>query len=150
MNNTIIFVADWFSNEVNGGGELNNDEFISIVKKTGTNIQRIKSNNLTREILNQTQDCHYIFGNFINVSQDVMDEVISGDIKYSIYEHDHKYIKTRDPSRYANFLAPKEDLCNTHFYSGATAVFCQSKFSSTIEVMLNQYSFDYQRCHPYR
>ena len=112
MSSGIIFVADWFSDEVNGGGELNNDEFINLVKQSGIQIQQIKSNNLTREIVKQTKDYHYIFGNFINVSPGVISEIIDTKIKYSIYEHDHKYLKKRDPSGYVNYVAPKDDLCN--------------------------------------
>jgi hypothetical protein len=138
MNNGIVFVADWFSNEVNGGGELNNDEFISLIKQKDINIQPIKSQNLTRDILSHTKNCHYIFGNFLNVSPAILSEIIESDIRYSIYEHDHKYLKARDPSKYSNYLAPKEDLCNLEFYKNATAVFCQSKLhSDTVQKNLN-------------
>ena len=48
-------------------------------------------------------------------------------LKYSIYEHDHKYLITRDPSKYENHIAPEEHLINTLFYEKAVAIFCQSK-----------------------
>ena len=67
MIKKIIFVADWFSDQVNGGGELNNDEFVSVVRDMGIDISTINSHNLTLEVLKNTQDCHYIFGNFLNI-----------------------------------------------------------------------------------
>jgi hypothetical protein len=138
MSSGIIFVADWFSDEVNGGGELNNDEFISLVRESGTNIQKIKSNNLTKNIVDQTKDFHYIFGNFLNVPLDSMSKILDTNIKYSIYEHDHKYLKKRDPSGYPDYVAPKDDLCNLEFYNNAVAIFCQSKLhSDTVRKNLN-------------
>ena len=50
MNKKIIFVADFFSNEITGGGELNNDEFIALVKKKGYEITPVKSSLLTNHI----------------------------------------------------------------------------------------------------
>ena len=50
------------------------------------------------------------------------------DYKYVIYEHDHKYLTTRNPAVYTDFLAPKSDVVNLALYQKAQAVFCQSKF----------------------
>jgi hypothetical protein len=51
---------------------------------------------------------------------------------YIIYEHDHKYLKTRNPLSYENFKAPLEEIINTEFYLNAKAVFCQSSFHMKI------------------
>ena len=53
-----------------------------------------------------------------------------------IYEHDHKYLKARDPAQYKDFKAPREELINYEFYSKAMAVLCQSQFHADI-VKLN-------------
>ena len=42
--------------------------------------------------------------------------------KYIIYEHDHKYVKTRDPSKYVNFNIPESDIINRDFYVNADVV----------------------------
>ena len=47
---------------------------------------------------------------------------------YVIYEHDHKYIKNRNPGVFKDFLAPKEAVVNSEFYKKAKTVFCQSQF----------------------
>ena len=127
MNKKIIFVADFFSNEVNGGGELNNDEFISLVKERGYEVFPIKSSSLTIDIIKSSVGCHYIFGNFLMLDQPVYQYILESDLKYSIYEHDHKYLVTRDPSNYKDHIAPKDHLANVLFYEKAAAIFCQSK-----------------------
>ena len=127
MIKKIIFVADWFSDQVNGGGELNNDEFVSVVSDMGIDISTINSHNLTPEVLKDTQDCHYIFGNFLNLDNKVYQSLILSKINFSIYEHDHKYLARRDPSGYDNYKAPENELANLEFYKRATAIFCQSK-----------------------
>jgi hypothetical protein len=127
MNKKIIFVADFFSNEINGGGELNNDEFISLVRQKGYEVFPIKSSSLTIDIIKNSKDCHYIFGNFLALPPSVYNCILESNIRYSIYEHDHKYLVTRDPSKYENHIAPKEHITNVQFYEKAVAIFCQSK-----------------------
>ena len=45
----ICFVADFFSDEVNGGGELNNEEFIKIATSRGHKVKRVKSQDLSTD-----------------------------------------------------------------------------------------------------
>ena len=138
MSKKIIFVADFFSNEINGGGELNNDEFISLVKQRGHEIFPVKSSLLTIDIVKKFADCHYIFGNFLALSPSVYQYILENNIKYSIYEHDHKYLIARDPSKYENHVAPKDHLTNVEFYKKAVAIFCQSKLhQETVQKNLN-------------
>ena len=53
-----------------------------------------------------------------------------------IYEHDHKYLTTRNPGDFEDFKAPAEAIINIDFYKNAQAVLCQSKFHMDI-VKLN-------------
>ena len=41
--NKIIFIADFFADEVPGGGELNNQQLIEILRKRGVDVLEIKS-----------------------------------------------------------------------------------------------------------
>jgi hypothetical protein len=47
--------------------------------------------------------------------------------RFIIYEHDHKYLTTRDPSRFPNYKAPNHAIINKDFYQSAQNVLCQSK-----------------------
>ena len=37
------------------------------------------------------------------------------DKEYLIYEHDHKYLSSRNPADFDNFQAPKEEIINYDF-----------------------------------
>tara|TARA_R100000008_G_scaffold33639_1_gene19014 strand:- start:997 stop:1839 length:843 start_codon:yes stop_codon:yes gene_type:complete len=128
----IIFVADVFVEDgILGGGELNNDEFINLVSKQNIDIEKISSALVTPEYIEQNLDARFLVANFIGLSEECK-TVLASRAKYGIYEHDHKYLITRNPSNYENFIAPEAHLTNIEFYKNATAVFCQSKLHSEI------------------
>jgi hypothetical protein len=51
---------------------------------------------------------------------------------YIIYEHDHKYLRNRNPGAYRGYRAPKEHIINREFYENTKAVLCQSSFHTKI------------------
>ena len=53
--NKVIFIADFFADEVPGGGELNNQQLIQILQKRGVDVLEIKSQNVSPQFL-QEQD----------------------------------------------------------------------------------------------
>jgi len=122
----IVFVADFFADQVLGGGELNNEELIKIITQQKHSIEKINSHLLTKEYVQQNRDAKFIIANFVNVPFDVVREMY--DKEYIIYEHDHKYLSTRNPGMFPDFVAPKESIINLEFYQKAKAVLCQSKF----------------------
>ena len=124
-----VFIADFFANEIPGGGELNNDEVCSILTSFGHEVQKVKCANITENIL--LQDANYIVANFVQLSEKNK-QILQNKKKYIIYEHDHKYVKTRNPADYPGYLAPKSEIVNFDFYSNALAVLCQSKFHKNI------------------
>jgi hypothetical protein len=126
--NSIYFVADFFAEEVLGGGELNNEEFINLARLAGFTVNKIKSTELTKE---QVDNGFVIVANFIGLSEDRKEDLKNSG-NYLIYEHDHKYLTTRDPSGFKNYVAPQEFLCNIEFYEKAKAVLCQSSLHSNI------------------
>ena len=126
-----IFIADFFANEVIGGGELNNEEAINILKHRNCNVSKINSHLVTADFIKKNLDKKFIVANFINLDQNSKD-LLSEKAKYLIYEHHHKYLKTRDPSIFKDFLAPKEFIINEGFFKNATAILCQSKMHAEI------------------
>jgi len=127
-----VFIADVFAEDVAGGGELNNHELIDILRQKGHDVTRLKSAQVTEAILNATPDnIGFIIANFIQLSEQNK-ALLQQSKKYIIYEHDHKYVKTRNPADYDNFVAPKEEIINYEFYKNALAILCQSKFHADI------------------
>ena len=60
----IIFVADFFAEQVLGGGELNNEELIAILKAQEHEIAKINSSQVTAELIRNNKDCKFIIANF--------------------------------------------------------------------------------------
>ena len=125
-----VFVADFFIEQILGGGELNNEELIKCIRKRGHQVKKINSQMLTESFINNNKNCHYIIGNFVHLSENC--KKILFNMQYVIYEHDHKYITTRNPGLYKDYMAPKEDLINLDFYKNAQLVLCQSQFHRDI------------------
>ena len=130
--NKIIFVADFFANEVPGGGELNNQELIEILRGRDTHVLEVKSNRLTPEFISEcSKKVKFIVANFAMLPEESK-TMLENDREYIIYEHDHKYVRSRNPANYDNFIAPKSEIINFSFYKNAKAVLCQSKFHADI------------------
>jgi len=124
----IVFIADFFANQIAGGGELNNHELILMLRNYDCNVTTINSHMCSPDILRSLPDAtNFIIANFINLSEECKQLLIK-EKKYILYEHDHKYIKTRNPADYNNFIAPKDQIINYDFYQNASAVLCQSDF----------------------
>ena len=126
----IIFIADYFIEHVVGGGELNNEECIRILTKKGYHIKKIQSRFITLNFLESHKDNFIILSNFVEMPLECIEALVVLD--YIIYEHDHKYLKSRNPATYANFKAPDNEIINHSLYKNAIAVLCQSKFHKEI------------------
>lgn len=114
----LLFIADFFSSDINGGGENNDSNLINHLQGI-CELSKIRSGEVLTNMLDSYDTI--IIGNFVFLSEDVKDYLIKN-CTYIIYEHDHKYLKFRDPSRYTNFIAPKTDIINKRFYSSAKCV----------------------------
>ena len=124
----ILFIADFFANEINGGGELNNSVLVDLLNSKGYEVSCINSH-LVSEYNILSSDA-IVVSNFINLSEQNKKNLQRK--KYVIYEHDHKYLRNRNPATYKNFKAPSQAIVNYEFYKHAKAVFCQSKFHADI------------------
>ena len=129
--NDICFVSDFFVNQINGGGELNNEILINLLSEKGHNVTKIKSHTVNLNFLKQNKDKKLIIANFVNMRPDCR-EHIQSNCDYVIYEHDHKYLINRNPAEYENYLAPADQIINKEFYSNSKFVFCQYKFHADI------------------
>lgn len=130
MHRDIVFIADAFEEDIAGGGEINNSEVIQQLEARGYKVYCIHSHKVTPKFVKNNKHSFFILGNFVLMSPPSMREVTNTD--YLIYEHDHKYLKSRNPAIYADYLAPKQEVINLELYRQAKAVLCQSKFHKDI------------------
>ena len=135
----IVFIADFFVDEVLGGGELNNEELMSILHSRGHTVEKAKSIHVDHNRIKQNRDSKFIVANFMGLSPECKRALTAKD--YVIYEHDHKYLKSRNPADYDLFVAPEEEIINRDFYKGAKKVLCQTEFHANI-VRNNLRDFD--------
>ena len=120
----IIYIADYMTEQILGGGELNDSELCKMIpgieKKRCINVEE-------KDLINKK----IIVSNFVQLTKKNKDYIMKN-CQYVIYEHDHKYLKNRNPGIYKNFIAPKEEVINKEFYENAKKVFCQSSFHESV------------------
>jgi hypothetical protein len=124
----ILFIADFFADQISGGGEINNDVLIHKLQCQGYSIRRINSHQVN--CFDLTHPKNIIVSNFVNLSEANKKKL--QDRNYIIYEHDHKYLTSRNPNLYPNYQVPEKHIINREFYAKATVVLCQSNFHAEI------------------
>lgn len=125
-----IHIADFHIDDIKGGAEWCDAAFIEELQKSHEVI-KIRSHEVTTSFLDGFSDAKIIVSNFVNLSESTKEYLIEKR-DYVIYEHDHKYLKTRDPSYFANYVAPKDQLVNVSFYNNALVVFAQSDLHGSV------------------
>ena len=123
-----VFVADFFVNEILGGGEINNDVLADCLRQRGHSVLERKCIHLS--VAELDEEACYVISNFTQLSRPVMAALSK--MKYIIYEHDHKYLRHRNPAMFTDYKAPRREIINRDFYASALGVFCQSRFHCDI------------------
>ena len=127
-----VYIADFIYPTVRGGAEHNDKIMLEMLKINGHTIDIYDSMSITIDILKSIdKDYKFIISNFGLLHQEKIN-FIQENFEYIIYEHDHKYLIHRNPIKYKDFVAPKEDIINLSFFQKAKKVFCQSKFHEDI------------------
>lgn len=129
MRNKVCFLADFFAEEVCGGGEKCNESLITLLSNEN-DVQKIRSINFTIEDLEKYE--FFIISNFVFLEEKY--KKLLKNKNYVIYEHDHKYLKNRNPGEFRNFKAPENQLVNIDFFKNAKRVIAQSNFHKNIIV----------------
>lgn len=127
----LVFISDFFVDEISGGGEINDQVIIDELISRGHKVSKYKSCRINKQIIDDNKKSKFIISNFIQLNE-VAKEYIQEECSYIIYEHDHKYLRSRNPALYQGFLAPDSHIINKKFYKNALAVFCQSSFHCNI------------------
>ncbi len=120
-----VFIADFFREQILGGAECADNTLIDYLRSKGHTVESVTCLQITAESIKKNKGANFIVGNFVSLSDDKKAALVEAK-NYIIYEHDHKYLKTRDPSQFPNFMAPPDQIINRDFYKEAKAVFCLS------------------------
>ena len=119
-NNPIVFIADAFAHQIAGGGELNNQNLIELLRQNGETVLEINSQGVVAAFIESYADSSFIVANFVGLSEHARAALLNK--HYLIYEHDHKYIKSRNPADFPDY--EKEFKVNEHHQ-------CWRKFMGT-------------------
>ena len=115
----ILFLADFYDHDLNGGAESNDAVLIEYLRQSRNEVTCRATKDAT---ISEIKDYdRLIISNFIFL-QPIIKDWITKHASYIIYEHDHKYLKTRDPSVYPNFKIPPHQMINVDFYRNAITV----------------------------
>mgnify|MGYP003128537444 CR=1 FL=1 len=128
--NKIIFIADFFANQILGGGELNNQALISVIENKGYSVLKVQCADVTLDLIERHKDANFIISNHSLLHVDAKKKLRN--LCYVIYEHDHQYLRRRNPAEFTDFIAPKSEIVNYDFYKNAVSIFCQSSFHKSI------------------
>lgn len=128
----IVFVSDFFENEILGGAEICNEVLIKNLLEQKYDLKKIKSNELKENFILKNKESFFIISNFFFLSENIKNFIITNNITYVIYEHDHKYVTTNNPTNFPCYVIDEEYLINLDFYKNAKAVLAQSKIHSEI------------------
>ena len=122
----IIFVCDFYKSDLDnrGGAENNDSVLISLLTDQGFKITKKYCKDISPEFIEENKNLKFIIGNFVSLSEESKRSLKK--VHYIIYEHDHKYLKTRDPSKFINFTATDDQIINKDFYKNAKCIICLS------------------------
>ena len=114
----IVFVADLFASDYVGGAELTTE---SLIERSTLRVQRIRSKELTLELMEALSDRFWIFGNFSQMRPDLIPTIVAN-LNYSVLEYDYKYCKYRSPQKHEHAEAATCD-CHTQIHGKLISTF---------------------------
>lgn len=128
----IIFISDFFVEECFGGAEIVDKEIIEGLVKKGYNVTKVKCEKVTEQILTSK----LLISNFVRLPAHIVN-FITTNCDYSIIEHDHKYIQSRNIMDFKDCVVPPNMLIHKEFYHKAKYVYCQAlSHAKTVTVNL--------------
>ena len=130
----VFYIADYFVEDIRGGAEICDNVLLTLLKDEQHKVVRFRSAEVSEKHfkLYNKLGFHFLISNFTRLGGEVKAVFMRNPGTYSIIEHDHKYIKHRDPSRYSDYKVPQQDLINEVFYANAKNVFAQSKMHAEV------------------
>lgn len=126
----IIFVSDLFVEDYVGGAELTSE---ALIIASPFSIFKLKSKDVTLDLLKQGADKFWIFGNFVEINPQLVPTIL-GNLKYTVLEYDYKYCNHRSPEKHLATVGMHCDCHNQHigkmissFYLGSMGMWWMSE-----------------------
>ena len=126
----VIFIADFFKEQITGGAEINDDTLIQWLKSEDLLHEKINSQFVTPDYITDNLDKVFVISNFTKIPPESFSYFALGE--YVVYEHDYKFVSSRNPVKYVDFKVPENEIINYNFYKNAKAVVCLSKMHREI------------------
>jgi len=92
----IVFVADFFSNDLVGGAELTTE---ALIKSSQFKVFKLHSKDVNLQNLESGHSKFWIFGNWAGLNKDLIPTIVAN-MSYSVLEYDYKYCKYRSPEKH--------------------------------------------------
>ena len=96
----LVFISDFFAQQISGGAEIYDEILMNELQSHGVKVCKFNSAEFTKKhfALYEKMGFMFLVSNFIQLRENVKKvmQVYSG--KYCILEHDHKYLKNRNPA----------------------------------------------------
>jgi glycosyltransferase involved in cell wall biosynthesis len=126
----IVFVADLFVEDYVGGAELTTQ---ALIDSCPLKYHKVKSQNVTMDLLKQGADKFWIFGNFAGLNGNLIPTIV-GNLKYAILEYDYKFCRFRSPEKHEAETGRPCDCAEqmngklvSAFYYGASSLWWMSE-----------------------
>jgi len=126
----IIFVADMFVDEYVGGAELTTQ---ALIDSSPFKVFRVKSKDVTIELLQKGHDRFWIFGNWTQMDIRLIPSIV-GNMQYAVLEYDYKFCRFRSTELHMHQEGVPCDCANqmhgkmtSAFYYGAMGIFWMSE-----------------------
>lgn len=128
----IVYISDFFIEHNLGGAEICDEVIIKKLTEKNFKITKILSKNLKLNDVITNKNSFFIISNFSMIDSRILFFIIENKIDYLIYEHDHKYVRNRNPASFKDYIVPKQEIVNFEFYKNAKVVVAQSNFHKEI------------------
>ena len=127
---SLVVVSDFFLEDLVGGAELTTQ---ALIDSSPFNLIRVRSSEVTLELLQKFHGLHWIFGNWAGIDLNLLPSIISN-MSYSILEYDYKFCRYRSPEKHGLAEGKHCDCEKTQrgalvgdFYYGARSLWWMSE-----------------------
>jgi len=126
----VVFVADFFAEDLVGGAELTTE---ALIQSSPFKVFKIRSRDVTMQSLEKGHHKFWIFGNWAGLDKNLIPSIVTN-MKYSILEYDYKFCKYRSPEKHQAATGVQCDCENdavgkitSAFYLGAKNLWWMSE-----------------------